>query len=358
MTLLSDPISLRHGRPLPNRLGLAPMTNHQSHPDGTLTDMELTWLFARARGGFGLTMTAAAFVSRAGQAWRGQLGVSSDAHLPGLGAFGRGVRAAGGVSAVQLHHGGLRADAAASGEQVVAPWADAALGARALTTGEVEQVVEDFAAAASRVELAGIDGVEIHGAHGYLLGQFLDANNNDRTDVYGGDFAGRTRIIHEVIDAIRARTGMSFQVGLRLSPERFGVDLAEMVQLTADVLARGDLDYVDVSLWDVDKLPAGATEGPLLIDHFLGLPRHGTALGVAGHLVSAAGVQSVLDKGADLVFIGKGAIVDHEFARHAMADAAYAAPAFPVSRDQLRAQFLGEPFVDYFSKSWPVLVKD
>lgn len=355
---MSDPIPLRHGRALPNRLALAPMTNRQSLPDGTLTQTEIDWLLARARGGFGLTMTAAAFVSRAGQAWSGQLGVSSDAHLSGLEALARGVHEAGGVVAVQLHHGGLRADAAASGEPVVAPWADAATGARALTTAEVGRVVEDFAAAASRAERAGMDGVELHGAHGYLLGQFLDATHNTRTDAYGGDFAGRTRIVHEAIDAVRATTGPAFQVGLRLSPERFGVDLGEMVRLAADVLARGDLDYVDVSLWDVAKLPAGATGGPLLIDHFLGLDRHGTALGVAGALSSAASVQWVLDKGADLAFIGKGAIADHAFARHAMADAAYAAPAFPVTRDHLRAEHLGEPFVDYFSRSWPALVKD
>lgn len=358
MTTLNSPLPLRGGPALPNRLALAPLTNKQSHPDGTLSDQELAWLIARARGGFGLTMSAAAFVDPAGQAWVGQLGVSSDAHLPGLRRLADGVRAAGGVSSVQLHHGGLRADAAASGRQLVGPWAEESHGARALTTAEIAGVVDSFASAAARVEHAGVDGVEIHGAHGYLLAQFLDATHNTREDGYGGDAAGRARIVHEVIDAIRSRTGASFQVGLRLSPERFGLDLHEMVQLTADVLARGDLDYVDLSLWDVDKLPVGATDGPLLIDHFLGLPRHGTALAVAGHLAGAADAQAVLDKGVDLVFIGKGAIVDHAFARHALDDAAYAAPAFPVTRDHLRAQYLSEPFVEYFSTNWPVLVRD
>jgi len=112
VTSPSDPITLRHGRTLPNRLALAPMTNRQSHPDGTLSDLEIAWLDARARGGFGLTMTAAAFVSPAGKAWNGQLGVSSDAHVPGLARFADRVRAAGGASTVQLHHAGLRADAA------------------------------------------------------------------------------------------------------------------------------------------------------------------------------------------------------------------------------------------------------
>lgn len=356
MTSLGDPLVLRHGLPWPNRLALAPMTNRQSHPDGTLSDAEIGWLLARARGGFGLTMTAAAFVDPAGQAWAGQLGVCSEAHLPGLRRFADGVRAAGGASAVQLHHGGLRADPAVSGRDRVAPWADARAGARALTTAEVGRVVADFADAAARVERAGVDGAEIHGAHGYLLAQFLDAARNTREDGYGGDLAGRSRILHEVVDAVRAGTGPDFQVGLRLSPERFGLDLTDMVEVTAALLARGDLDYVDLSLWDVRKHPEGVHEGPLLIDHLVDLPRHGTAVGVAGHLTGAAEVAAVLDRGADLAFVGKAAIADHAFARHALADPTYEAPPFPVTRDHLRAEFVGEPFVEYFSTNWPALV--
>lgn len=354
---LHDPLPLRGGRPLPNRLALAPLTNTQSHPDGTLSDTEIEWLLARARGGFGLTMTAAAYVNRAGLAWAGQLGIASDDHLPGLARLARGVREAGGVSSVQLHHGGLRADAAASGEPLVGPWDDPATGARALTTPEVGRVVEDFAAAAARAEAAGIDGVELHGAHGYLLAAFL-APRNRREDGYGGDLAGRTRLLHEVIDAVRERTGSGFQVGLRLSPERFDLVLEEMVAVTAGALARGDLDYVDVSLWDHRKRPEGHSDGPLLIDHFLDLPRHGTALAVSGRITGAADAQGVLDRGADLAVIGKGAIVDQSFARHALEDPGYVAPPFPVTRDHLRSQAAGAAFVDYFARGWPRLVTD
>lgn len=146
MTSLHEPLALRRGPALRNRLALAPLTNTQSHADGTLSDDEIGWLTARARGGFGLVVTAAAYVQRSGLAWAGQLGVASDDHLPGLTRLADGLRAAGAVSAVQLHHGGIRADAAASGEPAVAPFDDARSGARALTTGEVEQLVADFAA--------------------------------------------------------------------------------------------------------------------------------------------------------------------------------------------------------------------
>lgn len=357
MSSFTAPLELRHGRTLPNRLALAPMTNLQSHADGTLSEMELTWLEARARGGFGLVMTAAAYVHRAGQAWPGQLGIAEDAHIAGLERFARAVADAGSVSSVQLHHGGIKASAAASGHGVVAPWADPQIGVRALSTAEVEQAVDDFAAAAVRAEQAGIDGVEVHGAHGYLVGQFLDVSNNQRTDKYGGDAVGRARFTHEVIAAIRARTGVDFQVGLRLSAERFGVSTDEAVELVRELLAGGTLDYIDLSLWDVTKLPADASEGsPLLIDRFMGLPRNGTALGVAGRITGAHSAQWVMDRGADLAFVGKGAIADHAFARHAIEHDGYESPAFPVTKDHLRQELLGEPFVEYFATGWPHLV--
>ncbi len=357
MALLDDPLQLRRGRLLPNRLALAPMTNQQSHPDGTLSDIEIAWLVARARGGFGLTTTAAAYVSRAGQVWPGQLGISSDAHLPGLEKLAGMIREAGSVSSVQLHHGGVKAIAAVSGHDVVGPWADAQTGVRALSTTEVQQAVSDFADAAARAEQAGMDGVEIHGGHGYLVAQFLDASNNTREDGYGADREGRARFVRQVIAAIRERTGGDFQLGLRLSVERYGLIMDEMVTLIADLLQGGELDYLDVSLWDVRKLPVHAPPGsPPLIDHFRGLPRNGTALGVAGQITNAGEVQSVLDQGVDLAYVGKAAIADHAFARKALTDGGYRPPSFPVTKDHLRAEMLGEPFVHYFATNWPHLV--
>ena len=171
---LSDPLDLPHGPTWRDRLALAPLTNTQSHADGTLSDAERAWLVARGRGGFGQVMTAAAYVTPAGQAWGGQLGIASDAHLPGLVALAEELRATGAASAVQLHHGGRRADPALSGRPNQCPWDDPDKQAVAMTTAEVEQVVADFVAAAVRAEQAGFDGAQLHGAHGYLIGQFLD----------------------------------------------------------------------------------------------------------------------------------------------------------------------------------------
>ncbi len=355
---LADPLELMHGPSWHNRIMLAPLTNAQSNLDGTLSDAEIDWLLARARGGFGLVMTAAAYVHRAGNAWAGQLGVSDDAHLPGLRRLADGIREAGAVSAVQLHHGGKRADATVSGVPLVAPYDEPAKGARALSSNEVEQVIGDFAAAAARAERAGFDGVEIHGAHGYLLCQFLEPRNT-RDDGWGGDLAGRSRIIHEVIGAIRGATGPDFQVGLRVSPERHSMVLGEMVELAGEVMAGGGLDYLDLSLWDVRKLPhelGDQVEGRLLIDAFTDLPRHGTRLAVAGAVGGAADALWCLERGADIAIIGKGAMADHAFATHAVADPSYAAPRFPLSREHLRGEHLSDAFIDYFAGGWPHLV--
>lgn len=358
MPSLNEPLELRRGRSLPNRLVLAPMTNQQSNPDGTLSEDELDWLVARAEGGFSLIQTAAAFVDPAGKTWPGQLGISSDRHLPGLERLAAAVAAVGARSSVQLHHGGVLADPALTGRGIVGPWDDPQRGARGMTTGEVQQVIEDFARAAERAEQAGFDGIEVHGGHGYLVGQFLDATNNLRSDGYGGDAAGRARFVHEVVHAVRERTGPDFHVALRLSVERHGAILEEMVQLVGDLLSGGALDILDLSLWDVTKLPANAAEGsPLLIDHFQDLPRHGTALGVAGRIHDAASARWVLERSIDLAYVGKAAIVDHAFAERVIAEPAYRPPAFPVTRDHLRAERVGESFVDYFATNWPHLVE-
>lgn len=105
MIRLNDPMVLPRGRALPNRLALVPMTNQQSNPDGTLSEDELAWLTAHAHGGFGLIQTAAASISPAGQVWPGQLGIYSDAHLPGLERLASAVSAAGARSSVQLTTG-------------------------------------------------------------------------------------------------------------------------------------------------------------------------------------------------------------------------------------------------------------
>jgi 2,4-dienoyl-CoA reductase-like NADH-dependent reductase (Old Yellow Enzyme family) len=356
-TRLQEPLVLARGPRWANRIGLAPLTNFQSHDDGTLGDDELRWLQLRACSGFGLTMTCAAFVHDHGKGFPGQLGVSGDRHDAGLRRLAQAIREAGSVSSLQLQHSGRRAQPAFIGTQPVCPWDDAETGARALATSEVRQVVDDFVAAAARAERCGFDGVELHGAHGYLLAQFLDAENNRRDDGYGGSFDNRCRVLFEVIEGIRACTSPGFQLGLRLSPERFGIQLSEARELARRALACGQLDYLDLSLWDVfkdaqDARNDASLRGKPLIAHFSDLPREGTRLGVAGRILGAATAQACLDHGADFVLIGRGAILHHDFARRVVADPAFESVPRPVSREYLASQAVGPAFVHYLATEW------
>lgn len=213
-------------------------------------------------------------------------------------------------------------------------------------------MVEDFVSAAVLAERAGFDGVEVHGAHGYLLCQFLDGRNNLRNDEFGGSATNRFRIIHEVVAGIRAATGPDFQLGLRLTPERNGIVLDEARRLAGEVLLGGQLDYLDMSLWDAFKSPPEDGHDGLLIDHFTDLPRGDTRLGVAGKIVDTAGARRCLEHGADFVLIGTGAILHHDFARRALADPHFRSIERPVTRDHLAGESVGPAFLDYLSIQW------
>lgn len=349
VTRPSDILDFERGPSWPNRIALAPLTNRQSNPDGTLHEDELRWLQRRAVGGFSMVMTCAAAVAPEGQAFPGQLALWDDKFIPGLARMASALRSKGSVSSVQLHHGGFRADPSLSGLNRVAPWADPDRQSSALTTAEVRSTVQRFADAARRVERAGFDGVELHGAHGYLLAQFLDGRNNTRTDRYGGDIAGRMRVLLESLAAIRDVTGPQFQVGLRLSPTRYGIDLDDALISAESAMASGLIDYLDMSMWDVR---AAASNGSGLTELFAGIPRGSAKLGVAGKIHSAADAQWCLDQGADFVLVGTSAIAHHDFAHRVLRDSSFNSLPPPFSRSHLEAEAVGPRFIEYLATEW------
>jgi 2,4-dienoyl-CoA reductase-like NADH-dependent reductase (Old Yellow Enzyme family) len=358
MTDLLSPMSLVRGPAWKNRFMLAPLTNTQSHPDGRLSDEEFHWLTLRATGGFGLVMTCAAHMQRIGQGFPGQLGVFSDDHLPGLTRLADKIRAEGSVSSVQLHHAGIRSPEALIGERPVGPSDDAETGARALSLGEVEQLIEDFVAAAVRAEKAGFDGVELHGAHGYILCAFQSPATNRREDRYGGSAENRNRILFELIKGVRERTRPDFQLGLRLSPERFGLVFPDQVALAGQMLASGDLDYLDMSLWDSFKPPydAAYNERPL-IDWFAELPRGTTRLGAAGKLMQPDDVRRLIASGADFAVLGRAAILHHDYPKLYAANPDFAPATLPVTREHLTREGLSPRFLDYMG-NWKGFVAE
>ncbi|MBK8197697.1 MAG: NADH:flavin oxidoreductase [Acidobacteria bacterium] len=356
MTDLHSPLTFARGPALKNRFMLAPLTNMQSHADGTLSDDEFKWLTKRAEGGFGVTMTCAAHVQAKGQGFPGQLGIWDDKHLPGLTRLAAALNKTGTHSVVQLHHAGMRSSADLIGEAPHCPSANDEFSARAMSLDEVKASRDAFIAAAVRAEKAGFHGVELHGAHGYLICQFLSAEVNKRTDEYGGSFENRTRFLYECIEGVRASCGKDFSLGVRLSPERFGMDLGEIIGLAGALLKDERIDYLDMSLWDCFKPPVGA-EGKTLVELFGALPRGKCRLGAAGKITSGAACQQALDAGLDFVVIGRSAILHHDFPEKVAANAAFEPIALPVSESHLVAEGLGPAFIAYM-KTWKTFVAE
>jgi 2,4-dienoyl-CoA reductase-like NADH-dependent reductase (Old Yellow Enzyme family) len=282
--------------------------------------------------------------------------VFGDQHLEGLSRLAAAIKANGSVSSLQMHHAGNRSPKDLVG-QPVCPSDDPETGARGLSLGEVEQLIEDFIAAAVRSEQAGFDGVELHGAHGYIIAEFLSPKLNRREDRYGGSVENRARIIHEIIDGVRSRCRPDFQLGLRLSPERFDLQLADILQTAQAVMADGRLDFLDMSLWDVFKEPVEeAFQGRSLMSWFTELDRGTTRLGVAGKVTTPAIASQMLQDGADFVLIGRAAILHHDFPELSR-DPAFEPIALPVTREHLVKEGLGPAFVDYMS-TWKGFVQE
>ncbi len=350
MIELFQPLTFKSGAVSKNRFMLAPMTNTQSHADGRLSNDEYHWLTMRAKGGFGITMTCASHVQASGKGFPGQLGCFSDDHLEGLTRLAAGIKAEQSLAVLQLHHAGMRSPEKEIGGQPVCPSDNEETGARALTLEEVEQLTEDFIEAAERAEKAGFDGVEIHGAHGYILCQFLSPTINRRTDHYGGSTENRARIIFDIIDGVRTRCGDEFLLGVRLSPERFDLRLGEILEISQRLLSEAQIDFLDMSLWDSFKEPVEeAYQGRSLLSYFTDLDRGDVLLGTAGKIHRPDDARRCLDAGTDFVILGRAAILHHDFPQQMFNNSGFKPVTLPISRDYLRSQGLGEAFIDYIA---------
>ena len=349
---LSAPLDFRCGKTSKNRFMLAPMTNTQSHEDGRLSDDEFKWLTMRAKGGFGITMTCAAHVQEVGKGFPGQLGMFSDIHLEGHKRLSKAIKKQGSLAVAQLHHAGMRSPEDIIGQQPVCPSDSPKHNARGLSLEEVKQLRDDFISAAKRAKQAGYDGVEVHGAHGYILTQFLSSAINQREDEYGGSLEDRSRLLFEIVNSIRQECGQDFLLGVRLSPERFGMKLDEVKQVSQRLIDEGQIDFLDISLWDVFKDPVEKEHmhKPLL-KHFTDLQRKQVKLTVAGKINTAQDAQKVLDSEVDFVTIGRSAILHYDFPQRVMDDPNFVPVETPVSEDYLKKQGLGSDFITYM-KRW------
>lgn len=357
-TKLTSPLLFASGKQIKNRFALAPLTNNQCDNTGAVTEQEVKFLKMRADGGFGLVMTCAAQVdpSGRGQGFPKQLGVHHDQLLPGMTRIAKALSDT--LSIVQIHHAGIRAPRDLIKQQPVGPSNHLETSARAMTKIEIKQTIQDFIKAALRCQKAGFDGVEIHGAHGYLLTQFMSSETNFRDDEYGGSYENRTRIIREIINGIKQSCKSTFSVGIRLSPEGYGISLPEVTRFCQELIDQRKLDYIDISLWDCFKEPDNEThQGKSLLSYFTELNWNNVKLVVAGKLNKPQDIENIIEQGADFIMLGKAGILNHDFPNQYITNPSFRPVHQPATKKHLIKEGVSGDFIKYLSK-WKGFISD
>ena len=253
MSAIFEPTNLC-GIELGNRLVRSATWEGLADADGGVTPALLQIHEDLADGGVGLIISSYLYVQTLGKQALGQIGVYSDELIPGLTDLARVVHERGGKIVGQIVHCGGQADRRLSGGlQPVAPSALDSPGysmtPHELTSDEIHGIIEDFATAARRLQKAGFDGVQLHGAHGYLLAQFLSPLRNRRTDEYGGSLENRARLCLEVFRAIRSEVGKDFPILIKLNANDFleGSTTEQDACYLAAALAAEGIDAIEVS---------------------------------------------------------------------------------------------------------------
>ena len=243
-SVLFEPTGIR-GMVMRNRFVRSATWEGLANPAGCATG-ELARLYAEfARGKVGLVISSHAFVSPEGRAGTQQLGAHDDSVMPGLARLASAVHEAEGKVALQVAHAGLWAQPLGPSVRQT----ESGPVGREMSLGDIAVVAQAFAAAAGRAQAAGLDAVQIHAAHGYLLCEFLSPAFNHRTDAYGGDVAGRARLVVEVIAAVRAAVGPDYPVLIKVNSEDFipgGLTVDQMLE-SALLMVEAGVDAIELS---------------------------------------------------------------------------------------------------------------
>ncbi|MCB9308995.1 MAG: NADH:flavin oxidoreductase [Lewinellaceae bacterium] len=353
-----QPITLKNGLVnIKNRVALAPLTNGQSHEDGTLGEDELHWLKMRAEGGFGTIISCASHVSKTGQGWPGQLGIFSDVHIDGLKTLARNIHEHNAILIMQLYHGGARSPEYLTGQS---PWSaskhlykagDKSIAVKEGSEYDIDQVIDDFVNAAQRAIKAGCDGIELHAAHGYLLHQFLSTETNQRQDGWGGSLKNRAKILTTIINKIQAISQENFVIGVRISPEDKytfkGIDFDDSLVL-AELLEEQSIDYLHISTWDAKKTPEKYPLSNKTVIQFF-REKCKIPIMVAGEIWTIEDAENALYEGADMVALGKAGIGIPNWPK--LAENEHFQPNKPpYTESHLQNAGLSHKFIDYMKK--------
>ncbi|MED4456332.1 NADH-dependent flavin oxidoreductase [Metabacillus fastidiosus] len=329
---LLSPYTFSKGMELKNRIIMAPMTNFSSNPDGTVTDTEVDY-YARRSKGVSMVITACTYVTPNGKGFHGEFGGDSDEMIPSLKKLAKGIKDQGAKAVLQIFHGGRMCppELVPNGEIVSASDIPAERGGvsteepevkpRALTESEVEEIIHAFGESTRRAIEAGFDGVEIHGANGYLIQQFFSPHSNRREDQFGGSLEKRLTFPLAVVDAVKnaveKHAESPFIIGYRFSPEEPetpGLTMEDTLVLI-DTLADKGLDYLHVSLTEFFSKPRRgvADLNKTRIEYLLEAINNRVPLIGVGSIYTAENAHKAFAAGVPLLALGRELIIDPDW---------------------------------------------
>lgn len=328
MSILNTP--LEDGKlKLKNRLVMPPMATAKSNIDGMVSPDLLEYYDEKSKGGYiSLVIIEHSYVSPDGRAHKNQLSAAGDGTLEGLKKLAETVHKNGPKTVMQINHAGSAAQKEVTGSVPVGPSAiinpskENAELPEELSKEGIRRIVESFRDAAARVKAAGFDGVEIHSAHGYLLNQFLSPISNKRTDEYGGDIAGRTRIHAEIIKAVRESVGGDFPILIRMGATDYSDDgLTEEDSVkAAEIFESAGADIIDITGGLCRYTLPGHTEAGYFTPYSEPIKKAvSVPVIVTGGVTRAQEAEDILaGKKADLVGVGRAIFKDSGWAKAAV----------------------------------------
>ncbi len=304
---------------------MPPMATGMATEDGEVTDRHIKHYTARAKGGVGLIIIEHTYVSEDGKLSRGQTGLYDDSLIPGLKRLVEAIHAEGTKVIIQLTHGGAKAPRSITGKQPSGPWniilPNGSEAPRPLTISEIKSLVTSFGNAAYRAVEAGFDSVELHGAHGFLLCQFLSPYANKRNDEYGGNLANRLRFPAEAIKEVKTRLGKSMPLFYRFGADDLleGGLTRQEAKLAAQHLEQAGVDVMDVSAGIGGGAPRSSTEQGYYVPLAEGIKEvvKVPVIGV-GNITEPEYADRIISEGkVDLVAVGRTLLANPDFPKQA-----------------------------------------
>ncbi|WP_321998869.1 NADH-dependent flavin oxidoreductase [Priestia megaterium] len=325
---LFETFTFRNGVTLKNRVVMAPMTTWSSNDDYTVSDEELTYYRKRVNG-VGLVITGCTHVQPNGIGFTNEFAAYDDKFIPSLRKLAEAAKSGGAPAILQIFHGGNKAlPALTPNGEVVSSSALATEASdfapsvlpRELSPDEILEVIHAFGETTRRAIEAGFDGVEIHGAHGFLLQNFFSPFFNRRKDEWGGSLENRLRfplaVVQEIKNVIKKHATKPFMLGYRISPDEIqegGLRMKDTYALIEHLIEK-DVDYIHASLKDaLSSKPVDSQDDKtyleLIVDHVNGR----VPVLAAGSMVTPNDVQTALDKGLTLAAIGHALIMNPDW---------------------------------------------